>query len=579
MKITLSPQKAVILLLLILAHSSLIFAQNREKNLHDYLERIAAYGFSGQVLVAEKGTILLNRAYGYANRERNIPNQLDTVFNVASFTKQFTATAILRLESDGKLRTTDLISKYLENVPPDKSEITIHMLLSHASGLPRGQDGRRNTTRDETVVKILGQPLAAKPGEKFIYSNSGYHLLAAIIEKLSGRKYRDYIAEKLFRPAGMNRSGVFTDSKWKPDLIAHPLNEWGSVDTFTGWKNVWNYGSGSVVSTTGEIYKWLTALRADKIVARGEKEKLFRRYQESNDQGIFYGYGWFIDKLKDGSDLISHGGDNPGYHSEVRWYVKNDRVIIMLANYEVFEPDGAAVQKRVIANNISRILDNEEYKQPPAAVKLPNRDLQKYAGRYHLPDGSIFEVTRSGDSLKISAEGQAAIDAIAGYGGDAARKYAAANELTFFILENISAGAMEKIPDRMPKEDYDFYIPFLAKQIDGFSEKMGKLKEFRVQGTASFPWDANEYRTNVILRFEKGTTDMFLGWGDGRLDDVTTETGRTFPLIMPLVPQSRTEFSTFEIIRAKLTRLSFDKEAKELKIMIDDRELRATKSS
>jgi CubicO group peptidase (beta-lactamase class C family) len=324
-------------------------AQNRNGDLKNYLEKAEAYGFSGQILVAEKGKILLNKAYGSADRERKISNKLDTVFNVASFTKQFTAAAILRLEADGKLKTADTIGKYFDNVPADKAGITVHQLLSHTSGLTRG-NSTKNTTRDESVQKIFGEPLAAKPGEKFIYSNNGFHLLAAMIEKLSGQTYRQYITEKLFQPAGMKDSGFFSDTKWPSERIARTHNEWSKLDAFTDWKKVWNYGSGSIVSDTEDIFRWFQALNANKIIPKEEKEKLFQKYTASFDEDTSYGYGWYIEKLKDGSDLIFHGGDNPGYHSEFRWYVKDDRVIIILANYEIFEPDGTAVQKRIIAN-------------------------------------------------------------------------------------------------------------------------------------------------------------------------------------------------------------------------------------
>ncbi len=555
-------KKAFCTFLLLAAVCAAAFAQStesserRKKELENYLEKVSAYGFSGQILIAEKGKIILDKAYGFADRERKIRSSSDTVFNVASFTKQFTAAAILRLETDGKLKTTDQIGKYLENVPPDKSEITIHQLLSHTSGLTRG-NSTKNTTRDESVQKILAGPLAAKPGEKFIYSNSGFHLLAAIIEKISGQTYQDYLTEKLFRLAGMSHSGFFSDTKWQPGLIAQTHNEWSKLESFTDWKKIWNYGSGSVVSNTGDLYRWFRALSANRIIPQAEKEKLFGKYHQSFDEGIFYGYGWYIEQLGDGSSLIFHGGDNPGYHSEFRWYVKDERVIILLANYEMFEPDGVAVQKRIIANNIARILKGEEYKQPPAFVKLSAKELKKYEGDYLLPGGDKFKISSDGNSLSISAEGQEAIDALAGYEGETAKKYADATALSEFILKSIVAGEKEKILARLPKEDYDFYIPFIPKQIAEFAEKMGKLKDFKVQGTVSFPWNPDEYRTNVILRFEKGTTDLFLGWGSGRLNDVTTETGRPFPLIVPLVAQSKTGFSTFEIIRSKLTRINF----------------------
>lgn len=558
---------SIILMSLFAQFSTVAFSNSEtEKELKDYLHGINAYGFSGQVLIAENGIILLNQAYGFADREGKIPNSLNTVFNVASFTKQFTATAILRLEADGKLKTTDTINKYLENVPADKSAITIHQLLTHTSGLSRGQDGKNNSTnRDEVVRKILELPLAAKVGEKFIYSNNAYHLLAAIIEKVSGKTYSQYIRENLFKPAGMTNSGFYQDANWKANLIPQTYNEWTKLPAFTEWNKVWNYGAGAVVSNTTDLFKWFKALSGNKILPKDETEKLFQKYTESFDENTSYGYGWYLEKLKNGKTLIFHGGDTPGYHSEFRWYRDDNRIIIILTNYETLEPDGVAIQKRVIANNLNRILSGEDYKQPPQMIKLPVKVLKQYEGEYNLPNNQKLKIWNNGIYLAIGAEGQEVINAIAGYEGETAKKYAEANDLTKFILENIAKGNLESIKTKIGKDDYDFYIPFLAGQIKEFKEKLGELKEIKIQGTASFPWDADNYRTSVILHFEKGTTDLFLGYQNRKLNDVTTETGRPFPLIMPFVPNSKTEFSTFEFLRSKLTQFSFQK-FNELKI-------------
>lgn len=534
------------------------------KNLKGYLDKTSAYGFSGQVLIAENDKILLNQAFGFANREQKIPNSPNTVFNVASFTKQFTASAILRLETDGKLKTTDAISKYLENVPADKKDITIHQLLTHTSGLSRGQDGKKNSiNRDEVVKKILETPLIAKVGEKFIYSNNAYHLLAAIIEKVSGQTYSQFVSEKLFKPAGMLQSGFYQDEKWTKIPVSQSYNEWKKLPNFTEWNKVWNYGPGAIISTSNDLYKWFMALSENKILPKDETEKLFKQYTKSFDEDTFYGYGWYLEKLKNGKTLIFHGGDNQGFHSEFRWYVEDNRVIIILTNYELLEPDGVAIQKRVIANNLNQILAGEEYKQPPSVIKISAKDLKRYEGEYQFSNGEKLKIWSNGVYLNIGAEGQAVINAIAGYEGETAKKYAEANDLTKFILDNIAKGDNEIIKSRVEKAEYDFYFPFLIQQYAEFQKNLGGLKEIKIQGTTSFPWDPDSYRTNVILHFEKGSMDLFLGYQNGKLNDVTTETGRPFPLIMPFVPNSKAEFSTFEFLKAKLTQMRF-KNGKEI---------------
>ncbi|HEV7698901.1 MAG TPA: serine hydrolase domain-containing protein [Pyrinomonadaceae bacterium] len=517
------------------------------------------------MLVAEKGEILLNKAYGMADRNRHVANTLNTVFNVASFTKQFTAVAVLRLEADGKLSTGDTIDKFLDNVPGDKVGITIHNLLTHTSGLPRGQDGKKNSpTRNDTVAAILKQPLTAKVGEKFRYSNEGYHLLAAVVEKASGQTFLEYVTEKLFKPAGMMHSGLYQDAKWSHFSVAQSYNEWKQVPSFTEWPKVWNYGPGSVVSTASDIFKWFVALNSNRILPGNEKEKLFKPHVGSDEDDTDYGYGWYVEKLKDNSLLIHHGGDNQGYHSEVRWYVRNNRIIIILTNFELLEPDGVAIQKRVIANNLNRIMASEAYKQPPPFTGLSSKNLRQLEGEYELPDGGKFKIWSNGVFLNLGVDGQDAINALAGYEGEAAKKAADANALTEFILTSISKHDQDSIRSRLSKNEVDIFISFLSEQYDEFQKNLGSLKRIQIQGTTAFPWDPDGLRTNVILHFEKGPMDLFLGWRNGKLNDVTTEIGRPFPLIMPLVARTKTEFSTFEFLRSKRTDLTFA--ANELKL-------------
>jgi CubicO group peptidase (beta-lactamase class C family) len=532
-------------------------ADPRIERLDDYLQRVEAFGFSGRILLAEKGKILFSRSYGFADRERQKRFSSDTAFNIASLTKQFTAAAILHLESKGKLKTDDPIGRHLENVPAEKTGITIHQLLTHTSGLVRGGDGRNNTTRAETVAKILGESSAAKPGEKFIYSNNGYHLLAAVIEKAGGRPYGEYLEENLFKPVGMLRTAVYQDERWTETDVAQSYNEWKKLNSFLNWKKVWNYGSGSVVSTPEDLYRWISALYENKILPKHSLEKLFQKHTPTGSEDVFYGYGWYLTETADGKKLIYHGGDNYGYHCELRRFAEDERVIIVFANYEMFEPDGAAVQKRIIGDQLAAILSGKEYRQPPSFKRLAADALAKYAGVYQTSDGARFVVSKGTEHLQIAAEGQKAIDALAGYKKESAEKYARETALTERIISDVAAGKPDAVKKYLASSDYDFYIPFLIDQLREFEAKFGKLKDYRVQGTSAFPWNYNDYRTYVRLRFEQGVTDFFLGWDDGKLYDLTTATGRPFPLITPLVAQTETEFFTYEFIGNKPTKLSF----------------------
>ena len=165
------------------------------RRVDDYLTRLVPYGFSGAVLIARDDQIVLKKGYGLANRTSGQPYTPDLVASVGSVTKQFTGAAIVKLEAQGRLRTSDPISKYLPGVPADKASITIHHLLTHTAGFAGDLGGRDDDpiTRDALVAKVLAAPLVSKPGEQFEYSNEGYALAGAIVERASGQGYEEYL--------------------------------------------------------------------------------------------------------------------------------------------------------------------------------------------------------------------------------------------------------------------------------------------------------------------------------------------------------------------------------------------------
>ena len=171
-------------------------------------------GFSGTVLVAREGEIVLHKGYGLADRRREIACRPDTIFDLGSVTKQFTATAILKLEMAGKLRTDDTLAKHFEGIPRDKAGITLHQLLTHTSGLDHAYGKDENyAPRDVALQVFFKMPLLFTPGEKFHYSNPGYSILAAIVEDVSGLPYERYLRKELFEPAGMTETG-YTLPSW-----------------------------------------------------------------------------------------------------------------------------------------------------------------------------------------------------------------------------------------------------------------------------------------------------------------------------------------------------------------------------
>jgi CubicO group peptidase (beta-lactamase class C family) len=316
----------------------------REKfgKIDEYLKRVSKEGFSGAVLVEKDGRVF-EKCYGFSDRENKIECDTETVFDIGSVTKQFTAAAILKLEMQGQLSVTDKLRKFFENVPAEKQNITIHQLLTHSAGFSDAV-GRDYEAVDKTAFlkKAFAAELQSKPGEKFDYSNVGYSVLAAIIEKVTGQSYEKYLYDNLFAPAKMFKTG-YTLPNWKDEQIAVGYTEkerWGKP-TKKNWDKTapfWNLlGNGGILSTTGDLYRWHQALIGEKILNKRAKEKFYKRHikQEilvgANDEG-FYGYGWALVPTRQKTFLITHSGGNGVFFADFWRILQEDETIILLAN-------------------------------------------------------------------------------------------------------------------------------------------------------------------------------------------------------------------------------------------------------
>ena len=342
-------RKLILLLLLtgllcrgvIAQHANETVAGELGKKLDAHLTLATRNGFSGAVLVVKNGQVILAKGYGMANRQRKIPVTRDTVFDIGSLVKQFTAAAILKLEMKGKLRVTDPISNYFKNVPPDKATMTLHHLLTHTAGFPdQIGDDYEEISRDAFIKRALDTKLLSAPGEKYRYSNVDYSLLGAIVEMRSGQDYEHYVYENLLKPAGMSLTG-YRIPKWNPDAVAH--NYIGNTDWGTGLSKrwaadgpYWNLrANGGMLFTIGDMYKWMQALADERILPQAIKQKYFTPYVKTPSlPGLswFYGYGWRIGNTSRNTKVIWHGGDGDAFHSDASWFVDEKTIIILATN-------------------------------------------------------------------------------------------------------------------------------------------------------------------------------------------------------------------------------------------------------
>ncbi len=336
------------------------------KKLDQHLTQLVEKGFSGQLLVAQKGKIILAKGYGLADREKRLPVTTDTASPIGSVSKQFTGAAILKLEMQGKLAVNDSITKYFKNVPPDKEGITIHHLLTHTSGIPHSV-GRcqASTTRDDFVQMAMNSKLKFKPDEKYDYSNHGYDLLGAIIEIASGQSYEQYLRDNLFRPAGMKTTGDFLP-RWKPNQVSVGYRDgkrWGTffekiydldlpVTKPNGY--VWcDQASGAILSTVNDLYKWHRALEDNRVLSAEAKRKYFTPHvAEGEGATSYYGYGWALFTTPRKTKLIAHnGGVNDVFFANFRRYVDEQIVFIIITN-SLFKEQGALAVSREVTQII-----------------------------------------------------------------------------------------------------------------------------------------------------------------------------------------------------------------------------------
>lgn len=302
------------------------------------------YDFSGTVLVSQNGQVVLHKSYGVAQSEGCIPLTNDYAFWLGSFTKQFTAAAVLKLQEQGYLHVHDPINQYLDNVPADKATITIHQLLTHSSGLDThyAADGIGDSAR--ATVALLEPPLVYPPGQQYLYSNDGYNLLAIIIELVAERPYEDYLYEALFAPAGMNQTGFSGDgAKWRELLIAEKAPGTDRDGSPQFWEKDWGLrGATGILSSVGDLHKWHQALQGNDILTNESKELLFSPHMFKTETN-WSGYGWQIVTTPRQTKLIADGGtdDFIGHSSDFRYYV-DEGILLIVASNAGYDADGNA---------------------------------------------------------------------------------------------------------------------------------------------------------------------------------------------------------------------------------------------
>jgi CubicO group peptidase (beta-lactamase class C family) len=401
----------------------------REEKFDTYLKaRVEVSSFSGSVLVSQGGHVLFERGYGLANREQTIPNSPTTKFRLGSLTKQFTAMAVLMLQEDGKLRVDDPIKSHLDIAPESWDAITIHHLLTHTSGLPNFTSfpDYEPTMREpspplKTIARFRDKPLDFVPGEKFVYSNSGYIVLGAIIEKVAGKPYEEVLRERILEPLEMNSTGYDHPETVLAERAAGYSSREDSIDNCAFLDMSIPHAAGALYSTVEDLARWDLALAGRKLLSADSYAAYFQPFKGG------YAYGWAVDE-RFGRKRLGHGGGINGFGTQIDRYPDDDLCVVVLCNLEGLDPGG-------IARDLAAIVFGEPYELPEALCEVPvdAKLLDDYVGSYEIEEGPTITIVKNDAGL-----------ALQGPNGSPARLHAS-SQTRFFL--KVPEGSIEFVKD------------------------------------------------------------------------------------------------------------------------------------
>lgn len=412
----------------------LAFACNQEKETNSYNKQLDEFlnaqqkyfRFNGNVLVADKGEIVFQKSYGYADFDKQRMLNDSSVFELASVSKQFTATGILLLKDRDKLKLTDSLRQYFPELP--YSNITIWHMLTHTSGLP-DYESAMNEKWDKTkiafnsdMITFLAKekmPLLFEPGKKWEYSNTAYAILASIIEKVSGQTFAAFLSENIFQPLGMTHTRLYNTRRSLKDTIANyaygfvyndSLKKYFLPDSLADFSYVIYLdgiqGDGCVNSTTADLLKWDRAVKNHTLLKEETQMEMLKGQAIIDTvRNTRYGFGLFMEK-NDLGNIVSHSGGWPGYTTFLARNTDKDQTYVVLSNNSSPSPGISIALQNIMAGK--QIIMPTEHKE----VKLDSAAMDKFTGTYHAPNeiklerrgDKFFRVLPNGMSTELKAE-------------------------------------------------------------------------------------------------------------------------------------------------------------------------------
>jgi CubicO group peptidase (beta-lactamase class C family) len=389
----------------ILLLSSAAMAQNVDSRMDQVVQSfVSNKQFMGTVLVARGDQVVFSKGYGSANLEWAIPNTPQTKFRLGSVTKQFTAASILLLEERGKLKTDDLVKKYLPDAPAAWDKMTIFHVLTHTAGIPNFTgfpDYRTSepfaTTPEKLVARFRDKPLEFAPGEKWNYSNSGYVLLGYLIEKISGQSYEKFVQENIFKPLGMKDSGYDSNSAVIVNRAAGYAPGANGPEN-AGFINMTiPFSAGALYSTTEDLLRWEQGLFGGKLLSAASLAKMTTPFK--ND----YAFGLGVRTVK-GRKMIEHNGGIEGFNTDLAYYPEDKLTVAVLANLNGPAPEQIATSLAALAHGEPVTLQSERKE-----ITLDPKILARYVGAYQMGPGTVMLITLDNNQLMSQLTNQPSI--------------------------------------------------------------------------------------------------------------------------------------------------------------------------
>lgn len=385
-------------------------AMKNDKDLTTQIDQMLTNTFKvtepgAAVIVMRDGQVILRKGYGLANLELGVPVAPEMVFRLGSITKQFTAVSILMLAEAGKLALSDDVTKYLPDYPTHGQSITLENLLTHTGGvkdlefLPaRLAVARQDLTPTELIALFKDEPLDFAPGTQWAYSNSGYILLGAIIEKVSGLSYAEFVQQRIFTPLGMEHSSFDNPTQLIAGRVA------GYARTEEGFANAefmsltQPYAVGALASSLDDLAKWDAALYSDKLLKQATLQRAFQSATLKNGRATGYGYGWAAGNYL-GHSINEHNGGINGFSTQMIRLPADKVYVAILSNCE-----NCGTPLGSLAFKIAAMLIGKPY-QDPTAITLPPSALAAYPGVYQLNEKISIVIRQEGDHLTLQAGG------------------------------------------------------------------------------------------------------------------------------------------------------------------------------